>query len=208
MNYVYSPLQGDSIRLLSLRRIDIDKTFARLEVKSLSSCAGEYIAISYAWESEERTALCDGGFITLSKSLGVLFDTFPQNIEFRLWIDAVCINQGDVSERQSQIAMMGKIYSLASSVLIWLGADTASSRAAFQAMDLRKNYVWPDDWDNEDSRNLSDSLKPLFLLLEATWFRRTWVIQEYALNKTVDIITSYPWEIMIEIIWLFKGCGI
>lgn len=188
MTYVYSPLQGDCIRLFSFGCTDTGEIVGKLEVRSLRSCAGQYTAISYAWESEERVQICDGGFLNLSKSLGDLFNSLPRQKEHLLWIDAVCINQGDVSERQSQVAMMGEIYTLASSVLVWLGADTALSRAAFQAMNSRKNYDWPEDWDNENSRILSDSLESLFLFLETTWFRRTWVMQEYALNSTVEIM--------------------
>jgi len=39
-----------------------------------------------------------------------------------LWIDAVCINQDDVLERNSQLHMMGDIYRGAASVISWLGS--------------------------------------------------------------------------------------
>lgn len=38
-----------------------------------------------------------------------------------LWIDALCINQGDTSEKADQVAMMGQIYSGAEQVFVWLG---------------------------------------------------------------------------------------
>ncbi len=37
------------------------------------------------------------------------------------WIDAVCIDQANSVEKASQIALMGRIYSLAARVLAWLG---------------------------------------------------------------------------------------
>ncbi|KAF2208887.1 hypothetical protein CERZMDRAFT_8174, partial [Cercospora zeae-maydis SCOH1-5] len=38
-----------------------------------------------------------------------------------LWIDAICINQIDAQEKSSQLALLGRIYSNAAEVLIWLG---------------------------------------------------------------------------------------
>ena len=40
-----------------------------------------------------------------------------------LWIDAICINQDDVFERNHQVRLMGDLYRSATSVLSWLGAD-------------------------------------------------------------------------------------
>lgn len=38
-----------------------------------------------------------------------------------VWADAICINQESVAERNSQVAMMGEIYSLSERVHVWLG---------------------------------------------------------------------------------------
>jgi hypothetical protein len=43
--------------------------------------------------------------------------------ESLLWIDALCIDQTNHEERASQVKMMGKIYSCAAAVTIWLGAE-------------------------------------------------------------------------------------
>lgn len=37
-----------------------------------------------------------------------------------LWIDAVCINQDDLSEKSHQVSMIGEIYSQCSTVYVWL----------------------------------------------------------------------------------------
>jgi len=38
-------------------------------------------------------------------------------------VDALCINQTDILEKEEQVAMMGKIYQLAERVIIWLGEE-------------------------------------------------------------------------------------
>jgi heterokaryon incompatibility protein (HET) len=40
-----------------------------------------------------------------------------------LWVDAVCINQADTSERSAQVLLMGEIYGQAEKVIVWLGKD-------------------------------------------------------------------------------------
>lgn len=40
-----------------------------------------------------------------------------------LWVDAVCINQADIDERNSQVALMALIYSRATVVVTWLGLN-------------------------------------------------------------------------------------
>ena len=49
-----------------------------------------------------------------------------------LWVDAVCINQINISERTTQVRMMRTIYSnsRAACVLIWLGEAEATDDIA------------------------------------------------------------------------------
>ncbi|KAH6674395.1 heterokaryon incompatibility protein-domain-containing protein, partial [Halenospora varia] len=45
-----------------------------------------------------------------------------------IWIDAVCINQNDIQERQDQVSLMRQIYEQAEQVVIWLGENRSSGR--------------------------------------------------------------------------------
>lgn len=53
----------------------------------------------------------------------------------------ICINQGDVAERNAQVSMMGRLYSQASRMHAWLGpgADATKSAMAF----IRKTVGLP-----------------------------------------------------------------
>ena len=51
-----------------------------------------------------------------------------------LWIDALCINQNDDSEKEKQVAMMGTIFERAQNVVIWLGSESKDSNLAMTAI--------------------------------------------------------------------------
>ncbi|KAI1752338.1 heterokaryon incompatibility protein-domain-containing protein [Xylaria castorea] len=62
----------------------------------------------------------------------------------RIWVDAVCINQNDLSERSGQVKMMRLIYSQATTVHIWLGeGDLLVDTAVCVVHDLY-NYMYGD----------------------------------------------------------------
>ena len=126
-----------------------------------------------------------------------------------LWIDAICINQGDVSERNAQVSMMAQIYSSAAVVVVWLGQ--ADQNAAAVLEDIR-TLAW--GWTNNrkeiheghmyyGSRAYSDAeLLSEFGLSNWTpqrwqavgnffrnkWFCRLWICQEVALASKLHIL--------------------
>ena len=88
-----------------------------------------YEALSYAWGDATRPSqeiFLDGKRFEVTENLGAaLLNLRDEAVEKptaqRLWIDAICINQKDISERNSQVQKMKDIYSKAERVLIWLG---------------------------------------------------------------------------------------
>ena len=85
-----------------------------------------------------------------------------------LWIDAACINQQNVSERNHQVQMMGRIYSNATSVRAWLGpADLYS--------DLVFDFLSPGVISKATHKELATSI--LSLCGREHW-RRAWIRQE------------------------------
>ncbi|OIW24610.1 HET-domain-containing protein [Coniochaeta ligniaria NRRL 30616] len=47
-----------------------------------------------------------------------------------IWVDAICINQADDAEKESQIPLMGEIYAGGRLLYVWLGAGTDTTAAA------------------------------------------------------------------------------
>lgn len=83
-----------------------------------------------------------------------------------VWVDAVCINQQDIAERNAQVSLMGEIYSQASQVLVWLGPRKTGVWTSLQA--LSKTFaeigiefaeVLLGELQFQDSEGTSDSSK-------------------------------------------------
>lgn len=85
-----------------------------------------YEALSYTWGSPlpVRTIHLNSKKFCVTPSLHAALQHLRRVDEPRiLWVDAVCINQFDFAERSQQVGLMRRIYSQASSVCVWLGAQ-------------------------------------------------------------------------------------
>jgi hypothetical protein len=56
--------------------------------------------------------------------LDILVDLQPRTGYTLLWIDAICVNQRDTSDRREQVQLMSAIYRLAREVVVWLPFDS------------------------------------------------------------------------------------
>jgi hypothetical protein len=84
-----------------------------------------YEALSYCWgDQKDRIPInCNGsGGLEITQNLhsALLSLRLPNRLRL-IWADAICINQGGVKERSSQILLMKNIYRLAFAVIVWLG---------------------------------------------------------------------------------------
>ncbi|KAK6596611.1 ankyrin and HET domain-containing protein [Botrytis cinerea] len=89
-----------------------------------------------------------------------------------LWIDAICINQEDIPERNSQVKYMGTIYSKSSIVLAWLGEPKTNKclSSSFTAGWMDKLVPEGDDIDEEGDNDLVfDTFEMMLKDLNAHW---------------------------------------
>ncbi|KAK0268106.1 hypothetical protein LTR91_016717 [Friedmanniomyces endolithicus] len=96
-----------------------------------------YFALSYVWgnPNERAPITIEGAVVQVTKKLWLALRSLRSETEdLIIWVDAVCINQIDVVERNEQVAMMGNIYASATSVLVWIGEADDSSDVAFDLM--------------------------------------------------------------------------
>lgn len=88
--------------------------------------AGPYMCLSYVWgDSHHQTRIRVNDKIHHVRKNLWDFLSYARRTLFStpLWIDALCIDQNNTAERNHQVQQMGRIYSGATTVLIWLGMD-------------------------------------------------------------------------------------
>ena len=138
-----------------------------------------YEALSYVWGEPDlvKSMLCNSVDLPITENLFWALKYLRFSDKSRnLWVDAVCINQSDSTEKSMQVQNMLAIYMKAQRVLGWLGLEAESIATALRAIggDLRAedrhvHHKFP------VSTRTYHGLKDLY---ERPWFRRIWVQQE------------------------------
>jgi Heterokaryon incompatibility protein (HET) len=144
--FSYQPLkQNQSVRFLGL--LPTARMACQLESHDLgSNSLPPYVALSYTWgDSVPRMGNeyndknhrkypihADGGLMCVRRSLfqALLLLRDSRYQTFPVWIDAICINQNELDERNSQVFPMEDIYSQATTVVFWLGEEDEQSKVA------------------------------------------------------------------------------
>ena len=96
-----------------------------------------------------------------------------------LWIDDLCIDQTNISERSHQVSIMGSIYTQAAKTIVWLGAATEETAKDMQ--DITKMFGEKDYTARERYVGLYDEL------FSRPYWRRMWIQQEYLLSSNISI---------------------
>ncbi|EWG38414.1 hypothetical protein FVEG_14888 [Fusarium verticillioides 7600] len=175
---------------------------------------GDFIALSYVWGYPKRKEEEPPYLITVD---GVAFEVGPNlyfaltqlsrsariRQGFKVWIDAICINQADIDERSQQVTRMRDIYQSAWQVLIWLGPEEHESSLAISALywlareseldkpmdnfyfeefsvDLRPLVII---WPRYKSSMKKDVYRALFHFFTRPYWRRMWIVQEVAMGN-------------------------
>jgi hypothetical protein len=132
-------LEDRNIRLL---RVELDTYRAPLRCHlidaSLDDDSLDFEALSYDWGDSGITEpiICSGEVVQVTVNLadalrrirlGISPHMFVKQHNIKiyrpaaLWVDAICINQTEISERNSQVQLMRDIYTKAKRVIVWLG---------------------------------------------------------------------------------------
>ena len=212
--YHYEPLcADDSIRLIVLNSAkDVETppicSIIQRRRSELQGLGVEYHAISYAWGKQEFSHNLeikyrhDVSYLRITSNVNtILRHLRARNGKSRyMWIDAICLNQDDETEKAHQIRNMGCIYRDAKQVDIWLGLreQVVTSRV----IDFFKEASSvPGTTHNEVSEIIvrlimkhipsedptgifrAPGFRDVVSFFEASWFTRRWVIQEACLAR-------------------------
>ncbi|RYP62597.1 hypothetical protein DL771_009676 [Monosporascus sp. 5C6A] len=110
-----------------------------------------YEALSYCWGSNRLagTVMANEKVLFITENLSEALQHLRHKDEDRiLWIDAICIDQNNIRERGHQVGCMGRIYSRAHQVLVWLGYVTYELSHLISALKEFEARVPPGAWRN------------------------------------------------------------
>jgi hypothetical protein len=220
--YPYNELpQGDVFRYLVLEPgADDEPIVCSLQTAPITDTHFE--AVSYVWGTfiKDQSIVCEDHIIKITPSLAkVLRRVRLLNKPLKVWADSVCINQDDLEEKGNQVALMGKIYRSANSVLIHIGSDDSGHGPAvysllnevdtmIQAICEANCMSWDEfPYPEETDPILVDPRwTALYMLLKQDWFDRGWVVQEAASAPDCQILwgqTRLDWAKLMRVyIWL------
>lgn len=223
VKFRYSPLPDvKHIRFLTLSPGDPqDELHLELNI-TLLSIGKHYEALSYFWgspmlEVKVTVGVSANRYLLVTQNLATALRNLRHLHEPRvLWVDAVCIDQSSTAEQSSQVAMMSKIYQLATKVIVWLGPEDNDSARALDVLEAFGSTI-DVDWINYsktpkalnlDEPSNCDSQTPtfpmramdiqaLYHLFLRPWFERLWVRQEIGLATEALIVCGtrvLPWQ--------------
>jgi hypothetical protein len=134
--YRHTPLPEElSIRILYLQPASKRKEVIRCELKAVPlDTPPSYEALSYAWDSENRDVeiRCHDSTLKITPNCAAALRRLrKRDVSRALWIDAICIDQSSVEERNQQVQHMDKVYRKAELVICWLGEGTPATDRAF-----------------------------------------------------------------------------
>ncbi|KAK8127080.1 uncharacterized protein PG998_002839 [Apiospora kogelbergensis] len=92
----------------------------------VNDVATPYKALSYSWEDGDDQGtvyiMCNATAVQVSTHLYKALVRLRSDTEpVKVWVDSLCINQKDNSERTHQVKIMREIYQHSSEVIVWLG---------------------------------------------------------------------------------------
>ena len=184
---IVQPGKGDEPIQCSLQEMDIDDP-------------PKYTALSYTWGAMDgsRKIDVDGHDFPVTDNLWhALWHIRPQDWPLTIWIDALCINQQDLDERNRIVRRMKDIYERSEHILAWLGPESKDGAVALLTVaNIYEHFSKLEDkfgtkeaalkhmldhrsWAGEEHAQAAEKQWwALNTLFNRTWFHRIWIVQE------------------------------
>jgi hypothetical protein len=198
-------LQPPSLRLVEVLPSHDESGDRLIECKIRhETTSAAYTCLSYVWgdEDDTRTILLNGRPCAIRRNLWDFLDIASRpcvrksnagmdrrsssgfsfsSATRALWIDALCIDQGNTLENNHQVQQMGDIYANARWVISWFGKDVTLCT-------LFQTYDWSNDCPRASqssqlyARRLFDlpMLDAADKLWQNVYWTRAWITQEVA----------------------------
>lgn len=190
---IYDTYALDSGPSTNIRVVQLDDSFLAQDHAALISFspkvvsldeAPHFTALSYVRgdEASSKTILLDGQPLTIRENLWTILAERQSRAHGKrapgkrkaakrlMWIDALCIAQSRVRERNHQITLMGQIYAKAQGLLVWLDSGVGSCAQA-----IRDLSVLPECWSACPAEDRVAFANNLAHICASEYWNRLWV---------------------------------
>ena len=158
---------------------------------------GDFMALSYTWgdPTNVREIMVNGQpfsvTLNLEACLRVLRRKDYIKAGWKVWIDAICINQEDIIERGDEVKRMREIYMKAWTPIIWLGEGAEGSKSGLDLLTTLALEYTSRDGINRLTRTLHQNphhfgkgaWRALNDVVCCQYWRRLWIMQEATLGR-------------------------
>lgn len=208
--YEVLPTWNKSFRVLRVSQIALSRHDSGLSIRfdTITPNAGHvYRALSYTWGEASSS---DPIIYVETKGGGRAHLRIRRNLSNFLWryvkhegpqagplfIDALCIDQQDISEKNQQVTMMDKIFEGATTVIAWLGEADQDCCRLFEQLersDRRRSRLGASLHRTLLGRDLNRVASNADLqrywqnVSTRPFFSRTWIVQEIGLARDIAV---------------------
>ncbi|KAL9109906.1 MAG: hypothetical protein Q9227_005429 [Pyrenula ochraceoflavens] len=199
-----------SVRLLQLEPSDDRDAPIRCRlIQSTLSQKPDFEVLSYdsGGTSNDILVLLNDSDFAITANLWLALRQVRMESEIRLlWVDAICIEQSKVSEKNAQLNIVRDIFSTAQQLLAWVGNEKDNSHLIFKHIrdwkTYRDDYMAGRTTENDafgerhiNMPSFQGSTEEAFQkFCHRPWFYRPWTIQELGLCKKAIIICGSDME--------------
>ncbi|KAH8681849.1 heterokaryon incompatibility protein-domain-containing protein [Xylariales sp. PMI_506] len=214
------PYQGRELNNVSIRLVEIqpatqvdDPMVCTLREATFGS-RPKFEALSYIWgDDRAHDTITLNGYpfevrSNLRDALLFLRRQYASGMTTQsFWIDAICINQSNIEERNRQLRIMDQIYSRASTVVVWLGSSYTELQREFVG-------VKPEDSDDrtEEPLQIDNSAQKNMVRRQCVdpYWERLWILQEIGRARQLRVCfgqQSFTWDNYMHLITMHNSDG-
>jgi hypothetical protein len=168
------------------------------------SVKASYTCLSYVWGPEkiQRQILINGKLLSVRENLYNFMRVARSkyaNPKQTFWIDALCIDQDSVYEKNHQVAQMGSIYANAAEVISWLGFSQSIGRAFAFGLEMSKdprrdgydsNRKQLLKWFDRNKQTNGQLKRDWFTVVDDQYWTRAWITQEILLAQNLKFLVN------------------
>jgi hypothetical protein len=226
--FQYEPLKPDcsEIRLVEVLPSDtFEGTICCNLVHASLNDTVKFLPLSYTWGAPYASLSSDWDNPEVTRTITMNKKSFQVRLNLEsalrhirtarkatttLWIDAICINQLDTEERNSQVQLMRSIYSKGEDTVIWLGPQENDSKLAFgkmsEIMSSRLARISNQQKPDHDPQYCASLLKEeigsdehcwhaIRSIFSRNWWNRAWIFQEAIVSQSAILLcgSSFLW---------------